>query len=60
MDDSQVHSYACKSIYGQKCIANLGRRKLSTVIKAAKNAAGGRKYKHVCIGPYRYNCNDWT
>ncbi len=23
------------------------------------SAAGGRQYKHFCIGPYRYNCNDW-
>lgn len=60
LDDSKVHAYACKIIRGQKCISNLGRRKLGEVIEAARTAAGRRTYRHVCIGPHRYNCNDWT
>lgn len=33
---------------------------MKAVIEAARTAAGGRKYKHLCVGPHRYNCNDWT
>jgi hypothetical protein len=53
-----VHAYATAEVYGRLC-QTLGRHKLSEVYKAANEAAAGRCYTQLCIGPHRYNCNDW-
>ena len=52
--------YATSKICANWCLANLGKRKLSDIYKAAKKAAAGRKYCQFTVTNQRYNCNDWT